>query len=442
MTAACEHRSGNANLKEHPSGPARFLVKRKIPSVLREPAPGEVAEFQGLYGAFEFPERLFQKIWNLGFFSRQGLRTTDGREVEVAVTGEWNHFGGPDFRSALVRIGGLESRGDVELHLRPGDWSRHGHHQNPEFDGVILHVALFAPEPGEAIARTSAGVEIPLLVLLPHLSCSIEEFALEDALENVTGAQTRREVDEFFRSRPTPATLERLTKLSRKRWTQKVGFARIRVEKLGWHGACHHTALEILGYRHNRAPMLAIAEAFPLDAWKGGEPAAERLWECGGARWRVVGTRPANNPLLRLAQYSAWAGAVPNWPARLESIASILPAVEAVDPLQSIPELRKRGDFPRLRRKLATEVAGGAISGSRLDTLITNGFLPLVAAGNPRLVDQLFPIWCSWFAGDAPDWLKAVVRDATAIAGRRLPLCEGLLQGSLQLALEQTATGT
>ncbi|HUG09492.1 MAG TPA: DUF2851 family protein, partial [Opitutaceae bacterium] len=289
---------------------------------------GEVAEFQGLYGAFEFPERLLQKIWHLGYFQQSGLRTTDGRVVDILAAGEWNRAGGgPDFRGAQLRLSDREIRGDIEIHFHPRDWNSHGHQMNPEFDGVVLHVSLFAPDDGAAEVRTSKGNSIPLLVLLPHLTCSIEEFALEDALEQVTGAGARNGLTEFLRRGAAADVISELTRLARTRWEQKVGFAKIRIEKLGWAGACHHTALEILGYRHNRAPMLAVAEAFPLAAWTDGVPDIEQLMRCCGSRWRVLGARPANHPRLRLAQYAAWTSAVPDWPDRLARLAKSLPQI-------------------------------------------------------------------------------------------------------------------
>jgi len=404
----------------------------------RREARGEVAEFQGLYGTFEFPERLLQKIWHLGFFLQSDLSTGDGRAIEVISAGEWNKMGGPDFKNASLRIGGREVHGDVELHFHARDWSTHGHHRNPEFDGVVLHVALFAPDTGDLVVQTSKGTGIPLLVLLPHLTCSIEEFALEDALEQVTGAGARSGLAAYFRGRSSSAVLRELTRLARMRWTQKVGFSRIRIEKLGWEGACHHAALEILGYRHNRAPMLAIAGAFPLAEWAGGAPPVEPLWQCGGTRWRVLGTRPANQPRLRLAQYGAWTRAVPDWPSRLASLAESLPGAGCDNPLESTAEIRRQEGFTRLRERISDEIVGGAVTGTRLDTIVTNGFLPLLAA---RDSTDGFSTWCCWFAGDAPDWLKAALRDAPATPGRRHPLCEGLLQGAFQLAMEQPAIG-
>lgn len=426
------------NLRTQARG-ASTSVPRKLPTLKSSWEPGEVAEFQGLYGAFEFPERLLQKIWHLGHFLQAGLRTADGRAIEIIAPGDWNRVGGgPDFLGAQLRIGGGEVRGDVELHFHPRDWNSHGHQRNPAFDDVALHVSLFAPDAGGIEAHTASGSAIPLLVLLPHLTCSIEEFALEDALEHVTGADARSGLSAFLRGGAGADTLGELARLAHIRWEQKVGFARLRIEKLGWDGACHHTALEILGYRHNRAPMLSVAEAFPLAAWTAGAD-IEQLLARGGTRWRTLGARPANHPRVRLGQYLAWTATVPEWPARLAELDRLLPRVGNASPLASTAGIRKRAGFAAIRERLAAGIVGGAVGSTRLDTLVTNGFLPLLEAHGPG---GLFTTWCCWFAGDSPDWLKAALRDIPAVPGKRPPLCEGLVQGALQLALEQPAAGS
>ena len=108
-----------------------------------------VAEMQGLYGPFSFPEKLLQKIWLRGDFERAAAVTTDGRQVRVMHPGKWNLLGGPDFRGARLRLGdGPELTGDIELHLRAADWVAHAHAQDRNYDGVVLHVVLFPPEAG------------------------------------------------------------------------------------------------------------------------------------------------------------------------------------------------------------------------------------------------------------------------------------------------------
>ena len=51
----------------------------------------------GLYGPFTLTERVVQKIWLRGDFTQRRMMLTDGRDLEIRFTGQWNLLGGPDF---------------------------------------------------------------------------------------------------------------------------------------------------------------------------------------------------------------------------------------------------------------------------------------------------------------------------------------------------------
>ncbi len=54
--------------------------------------------------------------------------------------------------------------GDVEFHLRAGDWFTHGHHTDPRYNQVILHVVRY-PD-GQMPARRQDGALVPACSLL------------------------------------------------------------------------------------------------------------------------------------------------------------------------------------------------------------------------------------------------------------------------------------
>ncbi|OQB96172.1 MAG: hypothetical protein BWX86_00904 [Verrucomicrobia bacterium ADurb.Bin122] len=146
----------------------------------------QVAEVQGLYGPFTFPEVLLQQIWRRGEFQQTAIRTTEGKALDVLHPGRWNRLGGPDFRSARLRLDGVELVGDVELHLHAEDWAAHGHEGDPAYDAVVLHVVLFPPK-SATVTRRHDGRAIPVLVLLPLLWRGLEEYAEEAAVERLAG---------------------------------------------------------------------------------------------------------------------------------------------------------------------------------------------------------------------------------------------------------------
>lgn len=393
-----------------------------------------VAELQGIHGAFSFPERILQKIWLRGDFDRAAARLTDGRAVRILDPGRWNLLGGPDFRQARLRLGGEGEpvvTGDVEVHLRAADWDAHGHVRDRAYDDVVLHVVLFPPPSGR-LTIGAGGRTIPVLALLPLLYRGLEEYAADDAVEELADRVLSRLPEELAL---TPAEDRRslLDEHAARRWRQKVHFAGLRLRRLGWETACHQAALEILGYRFNRVPMLRLAAAHPLTEWRerAFDPAALAAEETGA--WSLQGVRPANRPGVRLRQYVDWVARVPEWPEVWRRLAVTLPHA---DEAETTAAARRRHGFAGWRERVAAEVCGGVLGGTRLDTLICDGLLPLAAAaGGGAGAEQGF--WRHWFPGDLPPALRKVLVTSGVCSGASYPLSHGAAQGALGWLIER-----
>jgi hypothetical protein len=391
-----------------------------------------VAEIQGLYGPFSFPEKLLQQIWLRGDFDSKRAITTDGRGVQVVSPGRWNLLGGPDFKDARVSIGGVAVRGDIEVHLRAADWIAHRHSSDPAYANVVLHVILFPTD-----ERATAGVGgrgIPVLVLLPLLNHDLEEYAADEAIERLADhplVQARRELIALS---PEELTVQ-LLRFAEVRWRQKVYFAKLRIARLGWESACHHTALEILGYRFNRVPMLAVAAELPFADWvKAGEGMADAAHAKFADRWSKQGVRPASHPLSRLRQYMRWMAARPNWPERLVDFADGLPAVEWMEAMQAAV-FRRKYSWGKVAGLLADSVLGGEVGGTRFNTLVCDGLLPLLAAQANR-EEGLSGFWYTWAAGDLPASYSKLLRELGMVDKREHPMCHGVAQGLIGWLLD------
>lgn len=409
------------------------------------PAP-VVAEIQGLYGPFSFHEKLLQKIWLRGDFAKTAVMTTDGRRVSIVRPGKWNLLGGPDFRGARLRIGeGPEITGDVELHLRASDWEAHAHASDRAYDGVVLHVVLFPPGAGH-VTRGAGGREIPVVALLPLLYHDLEEFAAEEAVEQLAGRTAARIPDEL--AALGEAELNALLQAhAAARWKQKVHFAAVRVTRLGWDAACHYAALEILGYRFNRAPMLHVATRWPLAEWESGAAAPDEIFQelTDSAAWSLQGVRPANHPRTRLRQYAAWTTVRHDWPARLAGMVSDLPLAPspawAPALVAGTRAMRRSFKFAEWRERFARELCADALGGTRLDNLICDGFLPLLAAHatHSGRNETLQGFWHHWFPGDLPPLVLRGLRELGVFTGPARPACHGAAQGLLGWLLEREA---
>jgi len=398
---------------------------------MESPPSSRVAEALGTYGPFTFSERLFQKIWDQGAFDQARLETLDGQPVRVERRGKLNLLGGPDFRHARLRIGeeGRAVEGDIELHLYAGDWAAHGHANAPAYDGVKLHVVLFPPA---AKQRTLArdGSEIPTACLLPLLHHDLEEYAAEEAVETLAGRRTDT-LAEAIRGYGAEGLRGHLQALAAQRWAQKLRYAGLRVRRLGFDEACHQTALEVLGFRFNRVPMLNLALRYPLNTWAGVDAVEldARFAEQEQA-WARAAVRPANQPRQRLAQYAKWASACPKWPSRLGELAADWPAPLMSDDTRAV---RRAASLAALREQIFLNICGGAVGGTRLDTLICDGLLPLATL---RTGGAFSGLWWHWWAGDLPGFLRNARSDLRSVL---TPQCQGAIQALIAWALELDA---
>jgi len=85
-------------------------------------------------------EGFIQFIWKYRLYSGKSLITTCGQLLEVLNPGEQNLHAGPDFFNARIKLDQMLWAGNVEVHRHASDWYRHGHHIDPAYNNVILHV--------------------------------------------------------------------------------------------------------------------------------------------------------------------------------------------------------------------------------------------------------------------------------------------------------------
>lgn len=93
------------------------------------------------------------------------LTTEEGDQLKMMYPGRLNNDNGPDFRDAVVVNNSNLVKGDVEIHIKSSDWHNHGHHCDPEYNSVILHVV--AQHDANSATLTKSGKSVPV-ACLPH----------------------------------------------------------------------------------------------------------------------------------------------------------------------------------------------------------------------------------------------------------------------------------
>src|SRR5436190_4111387 len=85
-------------------------------------------------------ESFLHYLWQMQYFNKKDLATTDGESIEVFSQGILNTNSGPDFSNARLKIGAIAWVGSVEIHLNASGWFEHHHDTDRSYDNVILHV--------------------------------------------------------------------------------------------------------------------------------------------------------------------------------------------------------------------------------------------------------------------------------------------------------------
>ena len=129
-----------------------------------EPRPPASAATGAEVGELELQRRWAEGCWPAPWLTpEQG-----GAPLRVHFAGRWNRAAGPDFRGAILLDGaGRARRGDVELHRRPAGWRSHGHHRDPAYARVLLHLV---GELGGARSNGRINMGEPPAALLPAAS--------------------------------------------------------------------------------------------------------------------------------------------------------------------------------------------------------------------------------------------------------------------------------
>ncbi len=200
-------------------------------------------------------EDFLQYIWQHQLYLAEGNQTTDGEMVESIKPGLLNIHAGPDFTDARVRIGDTLWAGCVEVHLRSSDWERHGHHTDPAYNNVVLHVVY----QHDADTYNARRQKIPVMELLFDARYLDNYNRLADSKSRIACEADLKTVDAFSLS----LWLERL---AIERLEQKAGAIMQTYALTGndWEETLYQRLARSFGFSLNALPFESLAKSLPL----------------------------------------------------------------------------------------------------------------------------------------------------------------------------------
>jgi hypothetical protein len=281
-------------------------------------------------------ESFIHYLWQMQYFDKQELKTTDGETIEVFTPGTLNADAGPDFSNARVKIGGISWVGTVEVHINSSMWFEHRHDVDGAYDNVILHVVWkhdseIVRADNTRIPTLEIGNRVDPMLLKSYRQLASSSFAIP-----------------CKRSLPAVSDIVRLSMLDKAlllRLERKAAevLTLYRQNDNDWDETFYQLLARNFGFKLNAEPFFHLARSLPQKLLRkhGDQPEQVEALLFGQAgylekskgddyylrlkrehrtlahkysiletrmsrsQWKFLRLRPANFPTLRLAQFAA-----------------------------------------------------------------------------------------------------------------------------------------
>jgi len=278
-------------------------------------------------------EEFLHFIWKYKLFNFNHIKTTAGDNVVIKNGGTLNTNAGPDFLDASIQIGSIDWSGNIEIHIKSSDWTKHKHQYNDAFNNVILHVVW--QEDKQIISKNKQV--IPCIELKDRINPELVG-KYENLLNNKSWIACEKSIDkidiEKLKLWLNPLAIERLEVKS------KAIFNDLNRSNYHWEQAFYNSLSNSFGLKVNAEAFSLLSESIPIellkkyssnlfqlesllfgqagllfDRYKDEYPRLllkeyeflkhkHELKPISKNFWKFARLRPANFPTLRIAQLS------------------------------------------------------------------------------------------------------------------------------------------
>jgi hypothetical protein len=278
-------------------------------------------------------EEFLHYLWKYRLLD-SNLFTVSGDQLTILHPGEHNTDGGPDFFNARLKINGTTWAGNVEIHIKSSGWYKHGHHNDPAYDNVILHTVY---ENDVEVTRRSKE-KMPTLVMKGHFPDYIY-LRYRDFLENLNWVPCQAvigHIDPFIFVQWIPGLV--VEKIEDKMVLLKKS---LEASKYDWEETFYRNLARSFGFRINAQAFELLARSLPLkllqkhnnsllqvEALLFGQAGMlekdfseeyprllqQEYWflkekydlkEIPVSVWKFLRLRPSNFPTIRIAQFAS-----------------------------------------------------------------------------------------------------------------------------------------
>lgn len=276
-------------------------------------------------------EEFLHFIWLYQLFDHSRLKTDEGEVLLILQPGIHNLNSGPDFSEARIRIGENIWVGNVEIHIKSSDWYAHNHHLDSAYNNVVLHVVY----EDESTIEKKDKPNIPVFNLKGRIDL-IKFLQWQKLVNRPDWIPCKNRFSEV----PKIVKLQAIERMAVERLERKTkGVNQILNQLKGhWEQTLLIMLCRSLGAKVNAAPFQILAELIPfklIKKLKGNrlcieailfgiagflkDPSVDEYYkklfeeytflkhkysfkEMNTIHWKFMRMRPANFPVLRIAQ--------------------------------------------------------------------------------------------------------------------------------------------
>ena len=195
-------------------------------------------------------EKQVSTAWQNLLVKGYALQTESGQPLRVIYPGKSNEAPGSDFRDAVIKIGNRTLKGNIEVHINSSDWRKHGHHLNPAYNGVVLHVALRHDCPGDMALQN--GDVLPTV--------AIDRYLQNDGAIPAPGRVPCAGIGEHSPDR----LIGILDRAGATRFYEKTARFQNQLQFQDAGQCVYRGLMTALGYARNQAPFQELADSVPL----------------------------------------------------------------------------------------------------------------------------------------------------------------------------------
>lgn len=198
-------------------------------------------------------ERLISRLWQSHLV--RYLVADTGEWLHIIFPGRISNSGGCDFKDAVFGLNGRIVSGDVEVHIKSSQWHSHGHHQDPKYNNIVLHVVW--QQDSQTPTLLQNGQAIPTICLGSFITNPLDKLA------NLP-ANASSFCPEVGRHSNSNSLNKLLIAAGVKRFKVKTALFRKALNKEDAGQVVYRGIARALGYAQNSGPCQELAQRLPV----------------------------------------------------------------------------------------------------------------------------------------------------------------------------------